>query len=675
MLWRIFLLGIGLTLVLSSSLWARATFHLGGVGGNSWQGMITDQEATYQVVDLEGNVLSTGSVAVGAQAAGIDTMIDYTSNGIRPVWIDPGVNLARDISLKERDGHLYTSVSTGYTREAAKEFQVLIDGDSTTAVLRQVDIPPRLAGFNIGYIKNIVINLGAELPVRRILFYPRPGFEENYLAWYEIGVADNTAPFVSSPLVRQPGKRWYRDISRSLKSDNDPALEILERNTENLDVAVDLQFSPRDLRWIAIRAIDPERNWEIAEVEIYGRGFVGKTRYISGVLDFGRLVAWSKIRWEGEVPEDTRLVMRTRTGNTGEPNIFWKRGRTGSFGIIPHNEYILSYQAGSFSQIRVTYDVENWSFWSSPYDFAAGLRDPSTEAAAWEDGTELLSPGPSRYLQFDVAMFAASDRAPRLDNLSVLFAEQPLAQSLIGEVWPVETQNFETQSFTYVVRPILQSGDRGFDRLEIFTQIPVEAVHSVLVDGREVIDRFPPEIMDDRIVLSFDPLQAPQDNEKRIEVQFDARVLRFGAEFTGWVYNSEESELKQQVKAGNATFRFSGDILSVSTPVGGGLVRRLRAQPAAFTPNGDGVNDQVTISYDLRNIEAPRQITVKIFDLSGRMVRELIDAPARSGSFTSMWYGRNGGGELVSPGIYLYRVNLDTDKGDNVASGALTVIY
>ena len=105
------------------------------------------------------------------------------------------------------------------------------------------------------------------------------------------------------------------------------------------------------------------------------------------------------------------------------------------------------------------------------------------------------------------------------------------------------------------------------------------------------------------------------------------------------------------------------------------MLRRLQAQPAAFTPNGDGVNDEVTITYDLRNIEAPRQISVKVFDLSGRLVRELMDTPARSGSFVSMWNGRNGAGELVAPGIYFYRVDLGTDKGDEVASGALTVVY
>ena len=50
------------------------------------------------------------------------------------------------------------------------------------------------------------------------------------------------------------------------------------------------------------------------------------------------------------------------------------------------------------------YDVENWSFWSWPYQFAAGLRDSALAAERWQDGTPLLSPGPSRYLQLDIQL-------------------------------------------------------------------------------------------------------------------------------------------------------------------------------------------------------------------------------------------------------------------------------
>ena len=656
-----------------SAAWGRAEFHIGGPTGASWQGLIAEEQAEYNLVDDQGAVLGVLPIAVGAEEAGADTMIAYDDNAIRPIWIDPSVNLALDANLAERGGNLYTSVSVGYTREAAKEVQVMIDGDSDTATLRQVDISPRLAGLNIGYVKNTVVNLGAEMPVNRIRFYPRPGFEENYLAWYEIGVADNSAPFMSSPQERAPGKRWYHDISRSLSSTNDPEFDILERNVENLDHVVDLRFLTRDLRWVAIRPINPERTWEIAEMEVYGEGFVTKTSYRTGVLDFGRPVAWSKIRWQGEVPDGTRLVLRTRTGTTPQPNLFWKIGSTGNFERVSKDEYTTTYQVGRFDQIQKTYDVENWSFWSTPYDFAAGRRD--LEAAGWEDGTPLLSPGPSRYLQLEVVMFSDGDQAPRIDELALLLAENPAAQSVIAEIWPVETEGFEPQTFTYVVRPILEDGDRGFDRLEIFTQVPAEAVHSVAIDGREIIDRFPPTIEEDRVVIGFEPFVAPRDNERRIEVVFDAKVLRFGAEFTGWVYDSAEPELKQQVRPGNSTFRFAGDALSVRTPVGGELVRKVLAHPATLTPNGDGINDQTTISYDLRNIGAPRQIALRIFDVSGRLVREVISTPAVSGSFAAVWDGRRTEGGLVAPGVYLYQVDLTTDKGLSAAVGTVAVAY
>ena len=673
MLKRTLLLNVVLVAWCTSAVWGRAEFHIGGPTGTSWQGLITDKQTEYAIVDDQGEVLGTLPIAIGAAEAGVDTMIAYDDNAIRPIWVDPSVNLALDTNLEARGGNLYTSVSTGYTREAAKEVQVMIDGDPETATLRQVDISPRLAGLNIGYVKNTVVNLGAEMPVNRIRFYPRPGFEENYLAWYEIGVADNTAPFMASPQERAPGRRWYRDISRSLSSANDPEFDILERNVENLDQVVDLHFPTRDLRWVAIRPINPERTWEIAEMEVYGDGFVTKTSYRTGVLDFGRPVAWSKIRWQGEVPEGTRLVLRTRTGTTPQPNLFWKIGSTGSFERVSKDEYTTTYQVGRFGHIQATYDVDNWSFWSTPYDFAAGLRNPDAEG--WEDGTPLLSPGPSQYLQLEVVMFSDGDKAPRIDEMSLLFAEDPAAQNVIAEIWPVETENFEPQTFTYVVRPVLADGDQGFDRLEIFTQVPAEAVHSVAIDGREIIDDFPPQLEEDRIVISFEPFVAPRDNERRIEVVFDAKVLRFGAEFTGWVYDSAAPELKQQVRPGNATFRFAGDALSVRTPVGGELVRKVTAHPATLTPNGDGINDQTMISYDLRNIGVPRQIVLRIFDLSGRLVREVISTPAVSGSFAAVWDGRRTEGDLVAPGVYLYQVDLTTDKGLSAAAGTVAVAY
>ncbi len=659
--------------LITTACFGRAVFTIGGPQGNSWQGLIVDKQADYMIIDSVGTILQTLPVTVGSAETGIDTMIDYTGNALRPIRIDPNENLA--LTLDQRNGNLFTSVSTGYTREAAKEVQVMIDGDPQTATLRRVEVNPFLAGLNIAYIKNTVLNLGAELPINRIIFYPRPGFEENYLEWYEIGVADNTAPFRSSPGEEAPGKRWYQDINRTIDAPNDPAFDVLERNSENLDVIVDLQFPTRDLRWIGIRPVNPVRDWEIAEVEVYGDGYVSKTTYRSGVLDFGRPVSWSKVRWSGAIPENTRLILRTRSGSTPQPSLFWKVGRTGKLERVSKDEYITAYQVGLFNNIDATHDIEHWSFWSTPYDLHAATRDSLLPAASWKDGTTLLSPGPSQYLQLEVVMFSDGPVAPHIDELSLLFAEEPAAQVVYGEVWPNSTDSFEPHTFTYIVRPVLQPGDLGFDRLEIFTQIPVEAVHSVMVDGKDIMDRYPPIIKEDRILISFDQLNPAQDTEKQIEIVFDARVLRFGAEFTGWVYNSYQPNIKQQVKAGNATFRFAGDGLSINTPVGGALVQRLSVHPIVFSPNDDGINDHIAIKYDLRDIESPRQITLKIFNLAGHIVQQVATTTTTSGSFVQRWDGRNKARQLVPPGTYLYQISLDSDDGNEVATGTLSVAY
>ncbi len=666
------LAGAALLLTLCNGAWARSEFRIGGAD-NSWQSLLQDGRASYVLLNAEGGILTSEDIDAGAEVAGADTMIDYTGNAIRPVRIDPTENLS--LTLASRKGHLNSSVSESYTREAAKELQVMIDGDPTTAVLKRVEFSPRLTGLNIGYVKNLVINLGAELPISRIRFFPRPGFEENYLQWYEIGVADDTAPFVSTPGERKPGLRWYRDIDRTLTATNDPAFDILESNTENLDVEVDLRFPTRDLHWVAIRPLNAERDWEIAEFEIYGEGYVTRTSYTSPIIDFGRPVAWSKVRWDGEMPDGTQVTIRTRTGNTSQPSLFWKVGSTGDFERVSEADYLTSFNAGLFSRVRIEYDHANWSTWSPPYDFQSGKRNPDLDAASWLDGTNLQSPSPTRYLQFQVLFRGNGDVAPSIENLAFLFAEEPAADEVFGEIWPLETDSFEPQTFTYVVRPILQAGNEGFDRLEIFTQSRALSVESVLVDGQEVLDRFPAEILDDRIILSFDQLQAPQDNEKRIEVVFNAKVLRFGTEFTGWVYNSDTPDLKQRIKPGNATYRFGGDVLSVRTPMSADQIGNIELSTSVFTPNGDGVNDQVDIVYDIRNIDSLTELVVKIYDLSGRVVRVVDTGDRSSGSFSLAWDGRDQDGAIVAPGIYMYQVELAADGGSKVASGTVAVAY
>jgi hypothetical protein len=39
-----------------------------------------------------------------------------------------------------------------------------------------------------------------------------------------------------------------------------------------------------------------------------------ESMYVTPILDFGQAVTWGKIRWDGLVPQGTRIEIRTRTG-------------------------------------------------------------------------------------------------------------------------------------------------------------------------------------------------------------------------------------------------------------------------------------------------------------------------------------------------------------------------
>ena len=95
-------------------------------------------------------------------------------------------------------------------------------------------------------------------------------------------------------------------------------------------------------------------------------------------------------------------------------------------------------------------------------------------------------------------------------------------------------------------------------------------------------------------------------------------VLRFGTEFSGWVFSSTDpDQIRQRIDPGNATFRFAGDLLAVNTPVGGALLVDVRVPAGVHAPTAMGVNETLTIAYKLREVTADRPVQVRIYDLGG----------------------------------------------------------
>jgi gliding motility-associated-like protein len=93
-----------------------------------------------------------------------------------------------------------------------------------------------------------------------------------------------------------------------------------------------------------------------------------------------------------------------------------------------------------------------------------------------------------------------------------------------------------------------------------------------------------------------------------------------------------------------------------------------------LTPNNDQSNDVAQITYDITNIARPTGIEIKIFDLSGRLLR--IDKIAQSsGRFSWPWDGLDQSGMLVPPGNYIFSVTLNAGTGDESGVGVVSVAY
>ncbi len=351
-------------------------------------------------------------------------------------------------------------------------------------------------------------------------------------------------------------------------------------------------------------------------------------------------------------------------------------------------------------------DVNNWSGWSPPYS-ASGIvgQDQLPIDGA---GVPITSPGPRRYFQFSIDFFSDDfESAAAVGGLAFDVVSPPFARELIAEISPRSAAVGKNTRFLYAVRNKSSGQQRGFDAFEIKTPLRVESIGRVRIQrlGGEVQEadfsgsslvNLPQasngisidEVLDDRFAISFPLIE---EDGTVLEVEFDNGVLRFGTTFVGRAFNrSVETTLGQGVVAGNAAdLSQSGfadtdiqpvgtpiaDNLSVAVPISKELLANVAVNSPVFTPNGDGVNDRVLIQYDITNIARLSPVKVSIFDLSGRLVRALVDSEAISGRFAQPWDGRDDDGVYVPPGHYAFSVSLQAGTGQVRKIGVVGVAY
>ncbi len=77
-----------------------------------------------------------------------------------------------------------------------------------------------------------------------------------------------------------------------------------------------------------------------------------------------------------------------------------------------------------------------------------------------------------------------------------------------------------------------------------------------------------------------------------------------------------------------------------------GETRLMSASPNPFNP-------ATTIAFELA---APGQVSITVYDVSGRMIRSLVDGHLPAGMHEVTWNGRDRSGATVASGVYFYRL-------------------
>ena len=533
----------------------------------------------------------------------------------------------------------------------------MIDQDPTTAYVWPA-VPPEAFSTLAGNRWAVFLDLGGDFLVREVRFRPLEGRPDHFLEHFTIGVSDERVhkfripPFTTVAEVKENTEADIRVVLNSPVSTRSVYMRIFRKTAKEISVG---------------------------EFEVYGGGFVSNASYESDIIDLGDIANWGEIRWSGRKDPHARIGIRTRAGADPQPEVYWEVRPEqqdsirflGGGGDLSFTEYkgkyerLASYLKPARTEDSIRPDTENWSFWSSSYDFET-------------PGVDIVSPGPRRFLQIKTDFVSTVEDGGKIDYIEFKATTPPLVRELKGEISPVETEVGKATRFTYYIKPTILAEDIGFDAVEISTPSGVVSVDSLRLD--EVDQQgFSWTVRDDG--LGFELLLPhrlkPADTGTLIEIDFRSTVLReVGTLFAGRVFDTTRPhEVRQRILPGEAAPEIESERLSVTTSLSPSLVFSPLVSPNPFTPNGDGINDVVRISYKLLRVTSGVPVVIEIFDLSGRRVREVYSGTDPLGEYSHSWDGTDDSGRSVPPGIFFYRILADLHSGQEIDSGVLSVAY
>ena len=577
---------------------------------------------------------------------------------ITPFFYNESDNMAT--TLSGVSGNFQHGAYNGF-EDVGDELSLVIDGDPETFFL---ETRPREHAHTFRGTA-LFFDLGGDFATRLVRFVPKVGSERSVA---HVIVAAQTDAGGGVDQIEFVGASALNRSLREADSKKGIELKVVAEILENKNPQLDIELDGTPIRYLMIHVMPQDKIWDLAELEVYGGGFQGSASYQSNVLDIGEFANLGWVRWGGRQDEGAQVEIRSRAGGDETPLVYWRNTFRGDeqvpFGedgkLLTRKTY---GRLGPIMRGAITDDTAQWELWSSPYEFADSA------------GVALRATRSHRYVQFRIAFSSFGQAGGQLGYLE--FAVSPrLVTGLVGEIDPWQAAVAEERTFTYAVRPTIEPADQGFDGLDLrLVGGRIVGVEAVRLSGEPVAD-FSAVAEDAGVVLGFPRLDVERSGEL-LEVDVRAEIFRFGAIFEGRVIDSTApGEIGQIVAAGEANELVDGNQLLVQAmTLDDKVLGAVSLSTEAFTPNGDQINDQVEIAYELLKVTEPVPVEVLVRDLSGRLVRRVYADVDVAGRHPHQWDGRDEAGQQVAPGLYICQVEVESGGQRQVQMRPIAVAY
>jgi hypothetical protein len=456
-------------------------------------------------------------------------------------------------------------------------------------------------------------------------------------------------------------------------------------NDNNTDQDIFINFEPVQTRYVRITITKSDQlNWTfIGDVEIYGSGHASAGYYISKTKDLGQVVNFEQAHWQAEIPPETELTLQFRTDSTevmDEQVIIEDTTFIATIPVVPGSEmitnlakdtlfvrnfdYTIDYKTGKIirTSLRIGYGVSllvtyrGWGEWSPEYQDGNGVLFQVIE--------------PRQYVQYKANLRTLSLETPKLNEISIEYSTAPVAHRAEGSTRPSEVVILKPTRLTYRLDFQFDEFDSGCDTLRV--SVPSAAkVQEIRLQDQPLPELDYVDLSTTRMIVVAFAQSIKVVPSAELEVDFDITLFLSENNFPATIHSTATPANPQYVEESPLGW-FVGTTGIPEKP----LVS-VEVKPNPFSPNGDGVFDQTTISFYVAKIAITRLLSVKIFNLNGDLVRILREelAPAGPPEPQITWDGRNTSGSLVLPGPYLVQVRLQTDAGDEVVTKTVVVAY